>query len=244
MPHLIYGKNAVLEAFESGVEIEKVFVLQSLRGELEVSLRNLCKDKNIPISKVPEVKLNELARDKVHQGVVAYTSAIHYQDYTKLIASAFESGHAPLFVVLDSVTDVRNIGAIARSAYFFGADGLIISGNFTGRINEETVKASSGAILKLPVARANSIFNLISDLQSSGVQIIATSLKATQQPKDVDMTQPTALIMGSEDKGLHPKIYQVSDFDILIPGGETFDSLNVSVATGVLLYECQRQRLL
>ncbi len=244
MSQVIYGKNSVVEAFESGIEIEKIFVLQSLRGEVETQLRHLCKDKNIPLSKVPEIKLNELAKGNVHQGVVAFTSPIRYIDHNEMIAAAFESGRAPLFVILDSVTDVRNMGAIARSAYFFGANGLIISGTFTGRINEETVKASSGAILKIPVARANSIFNLIGDLQAAGVQIIATSLKGDLRPNDIDLSQPTALIMGSEDKGLHPKIYQVADYNVLIKGGSDFDSLNVSVATGVLLYECQRQRLL
>lgn len=242
MSHLIYGKNSVLEAFESGVEIEKVFILQSIRGELETTIRHLCKEKNIPLSKVPEAKLNDLVRDKVHQGIVAYTSPLRYIDYNDLIISALKSSQAPLFVVLDSVTDIRNIGAIARSAHFFGAHGLIISGSVSGRINEETVKASSGAILKIPVSRAASIFNLISDLQASGIQIIASGLKATQKPKDIDLTQPTALIMGSEDKGLHPKIYQVADQIILIPGSDNFDSLNVSVASGILLYECHRQR--
>ena len=165
MSHIIYGKNAVLEAFNSDLDIEKVFILQSLRGELEIAVRQFCKEKNIPLSKVPESKINDLARDKTHQGVVAFTSPVKYIDYNEMISRVPET-ETPLFVVLDSVTDVRNIGAIARSALFFGAHGLIISGSASGRINEETVKASSGAILSLPVARANSNFNLISDLQS------------------------------------------------------------------------------
>jgi 23S rRNA (guanosine2251-2'-O)-methyltransferase len=243
MSHIIYGKNAVLEAFKSDLDIEKVFILQSVRGELEIAVRHFCKEKNIPLAKVPESKINDLARDKAHQGVVAITSPVKYVDYSEMISQVPESG-SPLFVVLDSVTDVRNIGAIARSALFFGAHGLIISGSASGRINEETVKASSGAILNLPVARASSIFNLISDLQSGGIQVVATGLKATQKPHETDFTIPTALIMGSEDKGLHPKIYQVADHHILIPGSHRFDSLNVSVATGILLYEVQKQRFL
>lgn len=244
MTDLIFGKNAVLEAFDAGLDIEKVFVLNNIRGEFEVQIRNLCKDANVPLAKVPEIKLNELSKFKAHQGVVALISPIKYYDHKDVIAAAFEKGEVPLLLVLDGVTDVRNIGAIARSAYFFGAQGIIICGNFGGRINEDTVKTSAGAILKLPVCRVNSLLHLVSDLQSSGLKVIATSLtKDATLPENSDLTEPIAIILGAEDKGLHYKVLEIVDEVVKIPALGEFDSLNVSVAAGVLLYECTRQRL-
>ena len=242
MSDLIYGRNAVSEAFNAGLDIEKVFVLNSIRGEYEIEIRGLCKETNVPIAKVPEVKLNELSKFKVHQGVVALISPIKYFDYKNILTSVFEAGNTPLFVILDGVTDVRNIGAISRSAYFFGADAIIISGNFAGRINEDTVKTSAGAILKLPVSRVNSLLTLVSDLQSLGVKVVATSLKDAIDPSTSDMREPLAIILGAEDKGLHYKVLEIVDEVIRIPAFSDFDSLNVSVAAGILLYECRNQR--
>jgi 23S rRNA (guanosine2251-2'-O)-methyltransferase len=242
MTDVIYGRNAVIEAFGAGMDIEKVFMLTTLRGEYEILVRNLCKEKNTPLAKVPEIKLNELSKFKAHQGVVALISPVKYYDYKDIIAAAYDNGQNPLLIILDGVTDVRNIGAISRSAYFFGAHGLIISGNFAGRINEDTVKASAGAILKLQVSRVHSLLHLVSDLQSLGVKVIATSLKDAVLPEEADMTVPTAILLGAEDKGLHYKVLEIVDEVTRIPAINEFDSLNVSVASGVLLYECNRQR--
>lgn len=242
MTDLIFGKNAVIEAFDAGLDIEKVYVLNTIRGEFEVQIRNLCRDNNIPLVKVPEIKLNELSKYKAHQGVVALISPIKYIDFKDIIANAFEKRQVPLIVVLDGVTDVRNIGAVCRSAYYFGADGIIISGNFAGRISEDTVKTSAGAILKLPVARVSSLLHLVSELQSLGLKVIATSLKDAVNPENSDLSVPTAIILGSEDKGLHYKVLEIVDEVIKIPAIGDFDSLNVSVAAGILLYESARQR--
>lgn len=242
MSDIIFGKNAVIEAFQNGKDIEKVFLLNTMRGEFEVQIRNLCKDKSIPLAKVPEIKLNELSKNKAHQGVIALISPIRYFEYADIISAAFESGQTPLIVVLDGVTDIRNIGAISRSAYYFGAHGLIITGNFTGQINEDVVKTSSGAILSLPVSRVASLLHLVSDLQSLGIKVVATSLKDAIEPRNSDMTEPLAIIMGSEDKGIHYKVLEIVDEVVKIPAFNDFDSLNVSVASGVLLYECTRQR--
>jgi 23S rRNA (guanosine2251-2'-O)-methyltransferase len=243
MSELIFGKNAVLEAFDAGLDIEKVYVLNNIRGEFEVQIRNLCKNNSIPLAKVPEIKLNELSKFKAHQGVVALISPIKYQHFKDIISQTFDAGLAPLVLILDGITDVRNIGAISRSAYYFGASGLIISGNFSGQINEDTVKSSAGAILKLPVSRVNSLLTLVSDLQAMGLQVIATSLmEGSLSPHQCDLTVPTALILGAEDKGVHYKILEIVDSAINIPANADFDSLNVSVAAGVLLYEANRQR--
>jgi 23S rRNA (guanosine2251-2'-O)-methyltransferase len=243
MSNIIIGRNAIIEAFGAGTDIEKVYVLNSVRGEFEVQIRQLCKEHNVPLAKVPEPKLNDLSKSRNHQGVVALTSPISYVEYTDVIAQAFDAGRQPLLVVLDSITDVRNIGAIARSSYYFGVDGIIISGNFKGQINEDTIKASAGAIANMPISRANSLFNLMADLQSMGIQVVATSLTSNAiLPHESDLTMPTAILLGSEDRGIHPKALDVVDIVVKIPSSSDFDSLNVSVAAGIVLYECFHQR--
>ncbi len=243
MTDVIYGRNTILEAFSSGMDIEKVFVLSTLKGEFEVQIRNICRDNNVPLAKVPEIKLNELTRFKaVHQGVVATISPIKYADYREIIADVISQGQKPLIVVMDGVTDVRNIGAVARSAHFFGAHTLIISGSFSGRISEDTVKTSAGAILKIPVCRVNSLLHLVSELQAMGIVVIASSLKDAIEPTACEFSEPVAIILGSEDKGLHYKVLEIVDQVVKIPAHSDFDSLNVSVAGGILLYEAMRQR--
>ncbi|MBL0099160.1 MAG: 23S rRNA (guanosine(2251)-2'-O)-methyltransferase RlmB [Saprospiraceae bacterium] len=239
---MIFGKNAVIEAFDAGLDIEKVFVLANIRGEFEIQIRNLCKDNNVPLAKVPEIKLNELSRFKAHQGIVALISPIKYFDYKEVLTSAIDKDETPLIVILDGVTDVRNIGAISRSAYYFGAHCLIISGNFAGRINEDTVKTSAGAILKLPVCRVNSLLTLVSELQSMGIKVVASSLNESVAPHQCDLKEASAIILGAEDKGLHYKVLELVDEVIRIPSYNDFDSLNVSVAAGILLYEITHQR--
>lgn len=243
MTDIIFGKNPVIEAIESGVDIEKIYMLNTLRGETEVYFRRVCKDKNIPLSKVPEIKLKELSRNKVHQGLVALISPVTYHNLDDVIVRVFEKGKVPLIIIADGVTDVRNLGALARSAYFFGADALVLSGGMGGRINDDAVKTSAGALLKIPVCRNTSLFNLISDLQSAGISVIATGLKTEKIISEADLTGPVAIILGSEDKGLNPKVNEVVDEVVKIPAGTEFDSLNVSVAGGIILYETYRQRL-
>jgi 23S rRNA (guanosine2251-2'-O)-methyltransferase len=242
MNDVIFGRNAVIQGFEAGIEMEKVFLLSSLSGEFEIKIRNFCKSKNIPLAKVPEIKLNELSKFKVHQGIVAIISPIKFYDYQDLIASIIANGKDPLVVVLDAVTDVRNIGAIARSAYFFGVDCIILSGNFSGHISDDIVKSSAGAILKLPIARAGSLLTLVSDLQNIGLKVIASGLKSSVSLEDADLSGPMAIVLGSEDKGLHYKVLEQADTVLKIKNENDFDSLNVSVAAGILLYECQRSK--
>jgi 23S rRNA (guanosine2251-2'-O)-methyltransferase len=242
MTDIIFGRNPVTEALDSGVEIEKIYMLNSMRGETEVMMRRICKEKNIPLAKVPEIKLKELTKNKVHQGLVAMISPIRYQEVQDIIAGVFENGQTPLLLVADGVTDVRNLGALARSAYFFGAHALILSGGVGGRINDEAVKASAGAMLKIPVCRNPSIFNLISELQSAGIKVLASGMKTENSISESYLNEPVAILLGSEDKGLHPKVFEVVDEVVKIPAGGDFDSLNVSVAGGILMYEVNRQR--
>ncbi|MBK8623191.1 MAG: 23S rRNA (guanosine(2251)-2'-O)-methyltransferase RlmB [Saprospiraceae bacterium] len=240
MSQLIFGKNPVLEAFGSGQNIEKVYILATLRGETEIKIRNLCKEHNIPLAKVPEIKLDDLTKKKNHQGLVAMLSPVTYHTMEKVMKDVVDT--KGFMVILDNVTDVRNIGAIARSAYYFGASALVLSGNFSGQINEDTVKTSAGAILQIPICRTGSLLSVIADLQNQGIMTYATDVKGKIQPFEADYQHPTAIIMGAEEKGLHYKVLESADETIKIAGSGNFDSLNVSVATGILLYEISRQR--
>lgn len=235
MAQVIFGKNPVLEAFASGVSIEKVYVLASLRGELEIKIRNLCKDHQIPLAKVPEVKLKDLVHKKNHQGVVAMISPIVYSSFDDLMTEVTAS--RKFMVILDHVTDIRNIGAIARSAHYFGAAGIVLSGNFSGQINEDAIKTSAGALLKLKVCRINSLLASLGDLQNRGIITLAADMKGKTTLKDLNISGPAAIVMGAEDKGLHYKILENVDEIVRIPGTGEFDSLNVSVAAGIFCYE-------
>lgn len=242
MSDIIFGKNPVLEAIKAKKDIEKIYVVATLRGELEITIRHWCKENNVPLAKIPELKMNEMCKSRVHQGVAAIISPISYQDVFEVLSNEEATGKNPLLLILDSVTDIRNIGAVARSSLFFGASALVITGNFAGRINEEAVKSSAGALLKIPVCRYPSLLGLMASLQNKGVQLVGTALNATIEISEADYTSPTAFILGSEDKGLHYKVTENTDINIKINGTSSFDSINVSVAAGICMYECQRQR--
>jgi 23S rRNA (guanosine2251-2'-O)-methyltransferase len=242
MSDLIVGRNAITEAIDAGIEIEKIYLLHTLRGEFEVEIRNFCRQHNIPLAKVPEVKLNELTKNRNHQGVVGIISGIKFCDYKKVIADVFEENKEPFIVVAEGITDVRNIGAIARSAHYFGAHLLILAGNTSGRINEDAIKASAGAILSIPVSRAGSLLSLISELQQFHIRVIATSLNHATDIQETDLSGPLAFILGNEEKGVHYKVLEIVDECVKIPQVSDFDSLNVSVAAGIVLYEANRQK--
>lgn len=231
------------EAVNAGKRIEKVFLLATLRGEYEVEIRNLCKDHNIPLTKVPQRKLDMMAKTNTHQGIVAFLSPVEYTTVDELIPQLFEQKKTPLLIVLDGVTDVRNMGAIARSAKVFGADGLVIPAKGTARISDEMVKSSAGAILHVPICRENSLPVALETMQQHGLKVYATDIKAEKTIAEVNLKDPCAIILGSEDNGVSKKSIQISDESIKIPQVDNFDSLNVSVSAGILLYETLLQRV-
>lgn len=235
MSQIIFGKNPVIESFSAGQNLEKVYILATLRGETEIKIRNLCKEHNIPLAKVPEVKLNELCRNKAHQGIAAIISPVTYCSFESLIQETLDTNG--FFVVLDQVTDVRNIGAIARSAFYFGATGLVLAGNYSGQVNEDTVKTSAGAILKLKLCRVGSILTAVSEMQNRGIWVTASDVKGQKTVKEATFDGPVSILLGAEDKGLHYKVTAIADETISVPGAGNFDSLNVSVAAGIILYE-------
>lgn len=243
MSNLIYGHHPVVEAIRSGMPVEKVFFQQGLRGELEKEIRLLAREYDIPLQVVPKEKLNKMAARGNHQGVAAYLSLVEFLSVEDVVPFIFEQGRTPLLVMLDGVTDVRNFGAICRSAECLGAHAVVIPQSGSAPANEEAMKASAGALARIRLCRVRSLFSTLEWLQIAGIQIVATALSDRAQPSfDIDFSVPTAILLGSEGEGLHPKLIKMSDAVAMIPQATDFDSLNVSVAAGIMLYEAQRQR--
>lgn len=240
MDNIVFGIRPVIEAIQAGRQIEKLYVRKGADGQLLTELRDACRQQNIRIQEVPAEKLNRLTRGN-HQGVVAQMSAIVYSDLEGLLAGIPE-GKAGLIVILDGVTDVRNFGAIARSAECAGADGIITSLKSAAPVNAEALKSSAGALNIIPVARVGSIRNTIKALQAEGYQIAAATEKAEKTIFDVDFTRPTVLIMGSEDSGISHEVLKLCNCQAAIPQLGKIGSLNVSAAAAVILFETVRQR--
>jgi 23S rRNA (guanosine2251-2'-O)-methyltransferase len=241
---LLIGRNPIFEAIEAGKEIEKIFVNAALRGEVEKELRKLSKDYNIPLVKVPLDRLNIISNHKNHQGIVAYTSPIKFQQLAEVIPHIYDQGLVPNIVILESVSDVRNMAAIARSALTMGAHALVITAKNSARINEEAVKISAGAILDLPICREKNMIEVLSILGANGIKVYATDLKGATSLPEADFTLPMAFVLGDEHLGVTPETLKMADEKIKIPQPSEFDSLNVSVAAGIIMYEIVRQRTL
>jgi 23S rRNA (guanosine2251-2'-O)-methyltransferase len=237
----IFGLRAVIEAINSGETIEKVFLQKGLKGELSYELEKLLKQNGINSSYVPVEKLNRLT-SKNHQGVVAQISPISYFDIEELIISVIESGKTPLFLLLDQLSDVRNFGAIIRTAECTGVDGIIIQKKGSAPINGDTIKTSAGAVFKIPICRVDHIKDAMFHLQASGIKVIAATEKTNDTLYQIDFTEPCAIIMGSEGRGINPSVLKLVDNKAKLPILGDIESLNVSVACGAFLYEVVRQR--
>ncbi|SEP85786.1 23S rRNA (guanosine(2251)-2'-O)-methyltransferase RlmB [Neolewinella agarilytica] len=239
---LIYGRHPVLEALQSGNPVDKVFLQQGTRGEFEKELRNLCKTMEVPFTIIPQAKLQRMVRGN-HQGVVAQLAAAAYQKTENLLPMIYEQGETPLLLLLDGVTDVRNLGAIARSAEVCGAHGIIIPQKNSAGLTPDAVKSSAGALLRLPVCREKSLVNTVETLQMSGVKVIASDLKADKMLHELELTEPLCIVMGAEGEGISTGVARAADETFKIPQAGTLNSLNVSVAAGILLYETMRKRM-
>jgi 23S rRNA (guanosine2251-2'-O)-methyltransferase len=237
----IYGIHPVIEAIKAGKEIDKLIIQNGLKGEGFHQIFEYIRELEIPYQFVPVEKLNRLTRQN-HQGVIAYISEITYQKLDLLVPYVYEQGRIPLLLVLDKITDVRNMGAIARTAECAGIDGLLIPSKGSAQINADAIKTSAGALYKLPVCRCNNLKESIQYMKNSGLRIFAATEKATISYTEADFTHPMALILGSEEVGISEEYLKMADEMIGIPLYGEIESLNVSVATGVLLYEILRQR--
>jgi 23S rRNA (guanosine2251-2'-O)-methyltransferase len=241
--NLIYGIRAVMEAIEAGKTIDKIFIQNGLKGDLVHELKTRVHDHKLFINYVPKEKIDRLTNGN-HQGVAAFLTDVEYDTIEQIIPSVFERSETPLILVLDGITDVRNFGAIARSAYCAGVHALVIAANGSAPINEDAVKTSAGALHHIPVCKVNNLKTTLNYLRESGLTLIACTEKTNDTIYRTDLNRPLAIVMGSEDKGISPSIIQMMDSKTLIPITGNIGSLNVSVATGIILFEALRQRSL
>ncbi len=238
----LFGMHPVLEAIKAGKKFDKVLLKQGLEGPQFRELMELLKDNDIPFQFVPGERLNRSARGS-HQGVLAYLSHIEYVDIEQLVNNALASGDNPLIVILDGVSDVRNLGAIARSLECAGGSGIIVPAKGGAAINADAVKASAGALMRIDTCKVSNLRVAAYYLQQSGFKLIAATEKTDNLIYDVDMTGPCAIVMGSEGKGISQSMLSLADERAAIPMAGEITSLNVSVASAILMYEAVRQRI-
>lgn len=237
----IFGIRPVMEAIESGKEINRVLIQKNAHGDLMHELVNALREHNIAFQQVPEQKLNRVTR-KNHQGAIAFISPIRYQELDYIISEQFSKGGNPLILVLDRITDIRNFGAIARSAECMGAHAIVIPKKGGALINADAVKTSAGALNTMPVCRVDDLCGTLTYLSNSGLKVVGCTEKADKIVSEIDMSEPTAIVMGSEENGISPAcMEQCAELGKIPMSGET-GSLNVSVAAGMILYEAGRQR--
>ncbi len=240
--NFIYGLRPVIEAIMAGKEIDKVLVKKGLKGgPLSSEMMGLVKNTGIPYQYVPIEKLNRVTR-KNHQGVIAFISAITYQHIEDILPFVFEQGETPLVMVLEGITDVRNLGAIVRTAEGTGVHAVIVPEKGSAMINEDAVKTSAGALHKVPVCRSSNLANAIKYLKESGLYILAATEKSDLMPYQADLKVPLSIIIGSEEKGISRTILELADEAVSIPMKGSIASFNVSVSAGMILYEVVRQR--
>ncbi len=239
---LIVGKEKVIEALQSGTPLDRIYMSSTVHGEQIDEIKTLAATQQIPINKVPVEKLNGFNVSN-HGNCIAVISKIKYQDLQEVISFVVDNGETPLFLILDGITDVRNIGALARTAYCCGVHAIIIPEKGVGALNEDAITTSAGALEQISVCRVNSLMKAVDELHLNGIKVYASEMTAAINLFDMPMKEPCAIVMGSEDKGIYPALRKVCDEGFKIPMVTNFESLNVSVAAGMILYEAMKQRL-
>ena len=239
---LIIGRNAVVNAIRSGKLLDRIYLQNTAHGLAIEEIKALAEQHHIPINKVPVEKINGFNITE-HEGCVALIAKIQYQDLQEIISFVVEKGETPLFLMLDGITDIRNIGGIARTAFCCGVHAIIIPDKGVGTLNEDAILTSAGALEKIPVCRVGSLMKAIDELHLNGIKVFASEMKASKNLFDCDFKEPCAIVMGSEEKGIYPALMKICDEKFKIPMKGDFESLNVSVATGMILYEAMKQRM-
>ena len=239
----IFGIRAIIEAIESGSTMNKVYLQKGLRGSLFFQLEKLIKEKKISISMVPVEKLDRLSKNSNHQGAVAQISPVEFHDLEELIDTVLESEKTPLFLLLDQLSDVRNFGAIIRTAECTGVNGIIIQKDGSAPVNAETIKTSAGAAFKIPICKVDHIKDALFLLQAAEIKTVAATEKTESSLYDINLKQSMAIVVGSEHRGVNPSILKMVDYKAKLPLLGDIESLNVSVACGAFLYETVRQRM-
>lgn len=237
----IIGRQPVIEALREGKQLERIFIQKNASGEGIDQIKILAQKLQIPINSVPIEKLNYLTRAN-HQGVIAINSIIQYIELQDAIDHVIHQGETPLFVMLDGITDVRNIGAIARTAICCGSQIMIIPDKGIGALNEEALKSSAGALQQIIVCRVNSLLKAVDTLHLNGISVYTAEMRAEKKVYELDYKVPCCIIMGSEDKGIQPFLTKAADVHFTIPMKGSFDSFNVGIAAGITLFEASKQR--
>jgi len=238
---LVIGRQQVILALRSGQQFDRIYIDGRAQGQDINEIKGLASQHGVPVNYVPVAKLNGFNITD-HEGCVAQIAKVQYQDLQDVVSQVIESGKIPLFLILDGITDIRNIGGIARTAYCTGVDAIIIPGKGVGALNEDAITTSAGALEKIAVCRVNSLMKAVDDLHLNGIKVFASEMTAEKTVAETDLTVPCAIVMGSEDNGIYPALMKICDEKIKIPMAGDFESLNVSVATGMILYEVMRQR--
>ncbi|MCC3159205.1 23S rRNA (guanosine(2251)-2'-O)-methyltransferase RlmB [Hymenobacter sp. 15J16-1T3B] len=241
---MVFGLRPIMEALQAGKTLEKIYLLKGAKNTIVSDISALARAAGTPISLVPNEKLDNLTR-KNHQGAVAFLSPIDYAPLDNILPTLFEQGKSPLILLLDRITDVRNFGAIARSAECLGVDAIVVPTHGAAQMNGDALKTSAGALTRVPVCRESNLHATLRRLKDSGLQVVACTEKGneTLEKASIDMTGPLVVVMGSEEDGISPELQELADARIRIPMIGQIGSLNVSVASGILLYEVLRQRL-
>jgi 23S rRNA (guanosine2251-2'-O)-methyltransferase len=239
---LVIGRAAVNAALNEGKALDRIYIDTKARGADFDQIRQLAAGNRVPINYVPVEKLNSFNVGD-HEGCVAMISKVQYHELQEMISFVVERGEVPLFLILDGVTDVRNIGGIARTAYCTGVQAIIIPDKGVGALNEDAVLTSAGALEQISICRVQSLMKAVDELHLNGIQVFASEMTAEASLFNIDLKQPVAIIMGSEEKGIYPALLKIADVKFKIPMTGNFESLNVSVATGMILYEAMKQRV-
>jgi 23S rRNA (guanosine2251-2'-O)-methyltransferase len=239
---LIIGRNKVIEAIQQGKQLERIFLVSTVHGAIIDQIKRLAEESKIPVNKVPVEKLNSFNISN-HEGCVAVISKIQYQNLQEVISFVVDKGDVPLFLILDGITDVRNIGALARTALCTGVQAIIIPDKGVGALNEDAITTSAGALEKVAVCRVDSLMKAVDELHINGIKVFASEMTAETSIFNLNFNEPCAVVMGSEDKGIYPALMKICDEQFKIPMKGDFESLNVSVAAGMILYEAMKQRM-
>ena len=239
---VVFGIRAVIEAIESGKQVDKVLMKKDLGGELARELLSVTREYNVPVQRVPVERINKVTR-KNHQGVIAFMAAVDYYHVDDIVPALYDEGINPLVVVLDGVTDVRNFGAIARTCECAGVNCIVIPERNSVSVNADAVKTSAGALNYLPVCRERNLVKAVQYLRDSGFKVMGASEKTDLNNTKADFTGPVAIVLGAEDTGISTDVLKLCDTLVAIPEFGQINSLNVSVAGGIMIYEVVRQRL-
>lgn len=239
---LVVRPEKVLQALQDGQPLDRIYLFQKVANEFGQRIRQAASHAGVPVNYVPVEKLNGFNAGD-HGGCIAVISKVQYHDLQNVISIIVDKGEAPLFLILDGITDIRNIGGIARTAYCTGVHAIIIPDKGVGALNEDALLTSAGALEHLPVCRVNSLMKAVDTLHLNGIQVYAAEMKGELHIDSLDWKTPVAIVMGSEERGVNPALRKICDGAVSIPMKGGFESLNVSVATGIILYEAMKQRM-